>query len=145
MQPLNLPPYPFRLKRVHGEVHIFDELRSKWLVCAPEEWVRQHLVMYLIHHKGYAKGRIGIEHALTLSGITRRADIVTFDAAGNPQLLVECKAPKIKLTEAVFDQAVQYNQVLGMPYLAVSNGLEHHCCTWVDGRVVFLEDWPAGA
>ena len=100
MQPLNLPPYPFRLKRVNGEVHIFDELRSKWLVCAPEEWVRQHLVMYLIHHKGYAKGRIGIEHALTLSGITRRADIVTFDAAGNPQLLVECKAPKIKLTEA---------------------------------------------
>lgn len=142
MQPLNLPTYPFRLKRVQGEVHIFDEVRGKWLVNTPEEWVRQHLVMYLIHHLGYAKGRIGIEQGLTLSGITRRADVVTYDSNGKPYLLIECKAPHIKLTEAVFDQAVQYNHVLGMPFLAVSNGLQHHCCTWQDGQVVFLESLP---
>lgn len=142
MQPLNLPPYPFRLKKTKGRMELFDPIRQKWLVLTPEEWVRQHIAMYLVEHRGYAKGRMGIEQGLKLAGSTRRTDLVTFDAEGKPFLLVECKAPSIKLNQAVLDQALHYNHTLGLHYVAITNGLDHYIYHIDASGVTPLDDFP---
>ena len=126
--PLNLPPYPFRLKRNQGVLYIFDEIRKKWLVNTPEEWVRQHFIMFLNKEYNYPLSLIAIEQGLKVNGMPRRTDILTYSTHGNPILLVECKAPKIKLNQAVFEQIARYNIPLQVQFLAVTNGIQHYFC-----------------
>jgi hypothetical protein len=99
-------------------------LRKKWLVLTPEEWVRQHAVQYLIQQKGYSSGLIHLEKGLKVNGLSKRADIVCYNRKMEPQLLVECKAPEIKLSQATFDQAARYNMTLRVPLLMITNGIE---------------------
>lgn len=144
MQPLNLPPHAFRLKKLGERIEIFDPIRRKWLVLTPEEWVRLHVAMYLVEHRGYAMGRIGIEQGLKLGGTTRRTDLVAFDKMGEPFVLIECKAPSIPLNQAVLDQAIQYNHALGVRFVAITNGLEHHIYQIDGGTITALDDFPPG-
>ncbi len=55
MQKLNFPSYDFRFKNSENKVAIFDEIRKKFIILTPEEWVRQHVVHYLIYEKKYPK------------------------------------------------------------------------------------------
>jgi len=126
--PLNLPPHPFKLTDTNGVLTIFDELRKKNIIITPEEWVRQHFVQYLIHHKHYPKSLIKLEGGLKLHGMAKRTDIVVFNSSGEKILLVECKAPSVAITQATFDQAARYNMVHKVKLLAVSNGLQHYYC-----------------
>lgn len=96
------------------------------MVVTPEEWVRQHMAMYLTT-LGYVHERMAIEQALMLNGMRRRADIVAYNASGQPLLLVECKAPEISITQAVVDQAARYNLTLGVQCVVLTNGLTHFC------------------
>jgi len=128
MQELNLPPYPFKIKKENGQHYIFDEIRKKHLVLTPEEWVRQHFVMYLHKEKGFPLSLMSLEKGLKLNKMQKRSDIVAFAGDGAPRLLVECKAPKIKITQDAFDQAARYNMQLQVPFMAVTNGLQHFCC-----------------
>jgi len=144
LEPLNLPPYPFKLKEENGRLWIFDELRKKHLVLTPEEWVRQHFVQFLINVKAYPKGLINIEGGLKLNELSKRSDILVFNKFGEKVLLVECKAAKIKLNQNAFDQLARYNSVHKAKLLVLSNGLEHYCCE-VDheqGSYRFLGDVP---
>lgn len=142
VQELNLPPYPFKLKGTETQTQIFDELRKKWLVCTPEEWVRQHLVMYLIQN-GYPKGLIGIEQQLKVNGMSRRADVVIYTTDRQPFLLVECKAPEIKLSQKTLNQAVAYNSVLSVPNVMISNGIQHFIITTdIHGNPHYLSELP---
>lgn len=125
--PLNLPPYPFKLKRVKGQLFIFDEIRKKWLVNTPEEWVRQHFVMYLNKELDYPLNLIAIEQGLKVNSMQRRTDIVAYSNLGQPILIVECKAMKIKINQAVFEQVARYNIPLKVAHLVVTNGLSHYC------------------
>lgn len=125
---LNLPKYDFKLKRIEGSEYIFDEVRKKYIKLTPEEWVRQHLVHYLNVYKKYPVSLMSIEHALVYNGMKKRADIVCFDTSGKPIVIVECKAPSVKISQKVFEQIARYNFDLKVPYLMVSNGLEHYCC-----------------
>ena len=144
MQPLTLPPFPYNVKKQNGTLHIFDILRKKYIVLTPEEWVRQHLIHYLIDYKGYPAALIAVEREIQLYGLRRRFDLVVFDREGQPWLLVECKAPDVNLSRRVFDQAFRYNITLGAPYLCVTNGIQHHCGTVrPDCGFVFLDDFPA--
>ncbi|GAB2693326.1 type I restriction enzyme HsdR N-terminal domain-containing protein [Mucilaginibacter koreensis] len=129
LQPLNLPPHPFRLTEHEGRLYIFDELRKKELLLTPEEWVRQHFIQFLIKEKGYPKGLIKVEGGLKLNHMPRRTDIVVYNRQGEKILLVECKAPEVNITQAVFDQIARYNMVHRVPLLSVSNGLQHYFCT----------------
>ena len=127
---LNLPKANLRFTRrlPDGQPMVWDRLRSKFVVLTPEEWVRQHFVNYLISSKGYDPGAMANEVGLTYNGRKRRCDTVVFDRFSRPLMIVEYKAPEVRLNQAVFDQIVRYNMVLRAPYLAVSNGMTHYCC-----------------
>jgi len=128
LQPLNLPPYPFKITDENGQLFLFDEIRKKEVVLTPEEWVRQHFVQYLIREKNYPRSLIRLEGGLLLHGRARRSDIVVFNNQGEKVLMVECKAPSVKITQSVFDQIARYNMVHRIRLLAVTNGLQHYYC-----------------
>jgi len=128
LQPLQLPPYPFKIIEDEGILTIFDEIRKKHIIITPEEWVRQHFVQFLINQKGYPKALIKLEGGLKLHGKARRTDIVVFNPKGERMLLIECKAPSVNIDQKVFDQVARYNMVHKVSLLAVSNGLEHYYC-----------------
>lgn len=142
---LNFPTYNFRIKEETGTYFIFDETRKKYLVLTPEEWVRQHVVQFIIREKGYPKSLIKLEGGLKLNSLQKRTDVVVYNTAGEKILLIECKAPSVKITQNVFDQIARYNIVHKVPLLFVSNGLEHFCCE-IDFRAKnykFIEHLPS--
>jgi hypothetical protein len=126
---LNLPHAALKLKELDGQLMIFDVLRKTWLICLPEEWVRQHWIHYLINTLQYPAGLIAQEHKIPHYGTKRRADIVAFTRDMKPYLIVECKAPTIAIEASVLEQASIYNAFLRAPYMAVSNGLVHLCAS----------------
>ena len=128
MQKLNLPTYNFKLKSSENKTLIFDNLRKKYLVLTPEEWVRQHYVRFLIDEKKYPSTLIALEKQLTINNRKKRTDILIFNKEGNPEIIVECKAPSIKITQDTFDQIARYNLKLKANFLVVTNGLEHFYC-----------------
>ena len=125
---LNLPTYLFRIKEKEGRKSIFDTFRRKWVALTPEEWVRQNFARYLIEVKNFPASRIGTECSLCFNQQNFRADIVVFGNSGEPLVVVECKAPEVKVSQVVFDQIVRYNMKLRVNYLIVTNGMDHYCC-----------------
>ena len=144
MQKLNLPNYKFKLKSSENKTLIFDNLRKKYFVLTPEEWVRQHFVHFLIDEKKYPVSLIAIEKQLTINNRKKRTDILVFNTDGNPDIIVECKAPQIKITQATFDQIARYNLKLKANYLIVTNGLEHFYCKmdFEKETYIFLKEIP---
>jgi hypothetical protein len=145
MQKLNLPDFNFKIKNSENKMLIFDNLRKKYLVLTPEEWVRQHFVHYLISEKKYPISLIAIEKQLTLNTRKKRTDILVFNQIGTPELIVECKAPSVKITQDTFDQIARYNLKLNANYLIVTNGLTHFYCKmdFKNKTYIFLRDIPA--
>lgn len=129
MVTLNLPYYPFKLKEEGNKVYIFDEIRKKYLFLTPEEWVRQHVLQYLIVYKLYPRSLIKIETSLVFNTMPKRSDIVVLDKTGKPFLLVECKAPHIKINQKTIDQAARYNTSYNARYVMLTNGIEVICCS----------------
>lgn len=125
---LNFPTYNFRTQQVGEKTHIFDIVRQKYVVNTPEEWVRQHVIHFLIQERNFPKGLIAVEKGLTLNQRKKRFDLAVWNKKGQPCFLVECKAPKVKITQKTLEQIAQYNMVLRVPYLLVTNGLTHYCC-----------------
>lgn len=144
MQQLNLPEYDFKVKRELNKEYIFDVIRKKYLVLTPEEWVRQHVVSFLINHKKFPKSLIVIEKGLVFNEMQKRADVLIYNKQLQPLFMVECKAPHIKITEATFEQIARYNMVFKVPYLLVTNGMNHYCCKidFKNESYTFLEDIP---
>jgi len=144
MQPLNFPAYDFRFKNSENKVRIFDIIRKKFVILQPEEWVRQNVVQFLIHEKKYPKSLINVEKQLTVNSIKKRYDIVVFDSIGNITVLVECKSPKIMITQQTFDQIASYNRRLKAEFLMVTNGLQHFYCKldYSKEKYTFLEQIP---
>lgn len=143
---LNLPPREFNIRNgSNGNQQIFDRLRRRFVNLSPEEWVRQNFVEYLIEDKGFPKGLMSNEIALTQNGRTRRCDTLVADRFGRPFVIVEYKAPHIRITQQVFDQICRYNMVLRARYLIVSNGLTHFGCRidYENNSYSFLRDIPA--
>lgn len=128
MQKLNFPSYTFRFKNNENKVSIFDDIRKKFIILQPEEWVRQHCVQYLIQQKKYPKTLINVEKELKINGLRKRYDIVVFNNDGSIHLIIECKAPKITINQSTFDQIAMYNLALNATYLMVTNGIHHYYC-----------------
>lgn len=141
---LNLPQYPFKITLKESRYYIFDEIRKKHLVLTPEEWVRQHFIQYLILTKKFPKSLIQLEGGLSLNKLQKRTDIVIFNNEGQRIMVIECKAPAVKITQSVFDQAARYNSVHKTRWLVVTNGLKH-CYATIDhqaGQFAFIEELP---
>ncbi len=144
MSPLNLPPYPTKIVVRNGKNAIFDILRRRYVALTPEEWVRQHFVHFLIEHKHFPSALMGNEVSLSLNGMPKRCDTVLYTKELTPKMIIEYKAPHIEITQKVFTQISNYNLVLKVDYLIVSNGLKHYCCRMDYERqsYVFLPDIP---
>ena len=144
MLKLNFPGYSFRFKSNENKRFIFDEIRKKFMVLTPEEWVRQHVVQYLISEKKYPKSHINVEKQLLLNGTKKRYDVVVYNNNGSIEIIVECKAPSVKITQDTFDQIARYNLVTNASYLMVSNGLQHYFCQldYSNERYIFLRELP---
>lgn len=143
MNKLNLPEYSFKIQKKGEILMIFDELRKKYLVLTPEEWVRQNLIKYLISEKDFPKGLISLEAGLKVNTVQKRYDALVFGKAGTPLVLVECKAPDIHINKKVFEQILAYNRTIGAPYLLVSNGIKHYFLSrGKNNQFVFEQDLP---
>lgn len=139
---LNLPPFAHKVKSLNGKPHIYDLIRRKYIMLTPEEWVRQHFVHLLINHYQYPKSLFAVETGLFYNKLAKRSDIMVLNTEGRPHLLVECKSPDVKLSQATFAQIARYNFTLRPLYLALTNGLTHYCFEVKDGQIVYLDDFP---
>ena len=144
MQELNFPSYSFRFKNSENKVSIFDEIRKKFILLTPEEWVRQHVVQFLLQDKKYPKSYINVEKLIKINNLSKRYDGVVFQPNGDIFLLIECKAPEVPISQQTFDQIARYNLVLKAKYLMVTNGLNHYFCRmdFENEKYVFLRELP---
>ncbi|WP_277017386.1 type I restriction enzyme HsdR N-terminal domain-containing protein [Flavobacterium lindanitolerans] len=145
MQQLNFNSYDFRFRNTEGRISIFDEIRKKFIILTPEEWVRQNVVQYLLQEKKYPKSYINVEKVIKINGLVKRYDVVVFQPNGKLFLLVECKSTDIAINQTTFDQIARYNMVLESEYLMVTNGLNHYFCQmdYKNEKYNFLKELPA--
>jgi hypothetical protein len=123
--PLNLPKATLTLTRKDNVIFVNCLIRKKKIILTPEEWVRQHYINFLSLHLLYPLNYISIEKELTYFGLKKRWDIVVYNNLFNPIILVECKAPNIKLNQEAHDQVFSYQNKLNCEYIVLSNGIEH--------------------
>lgn len=144
MQKLNFQQYDFRFKNSENKVSIFDSIRKKFILLTPEEWVRQHVIVFLLDVKKYPKSLINVEKTVKVNGMNKRYDIVVFNPDGSIFLLIECKAPEVKINQRTFDQIARYNLILNAQYLMVTNGLNHYFCEmdFENEKYSFLKELP---
>jgi len=144
MPQLNLPNAALKTKLVEGTTQVFDAVRKKYLILTPEEWVRQHFIYFLNVEKNYPLGLMGVEKLVKYNDMRTRADIVLYTTQGIPNMIVECKAPKVKITQDTFNQIAKYNSQLKVQYLVVTNGMKHYCCEmrYDTNKIKFLEEIP---
>lgn len=142
---LNLPYANTKIVVRNEKQMVFDFLRKRFVALTPEEWVRQQFTHFLVEHKGYPTMFIGNEITLSVGRLSRRCDSVVFNKSAEPVMIIEYKAPTVKITQKVFEQICSYNIALHAPYLTVSNGLQSYCCR-IDKEAntyEFLKDIPA--
>jgi len=140
---LNLPMYQQRLKKEDDQQFIFCQVRKKFLVLTPEEWVRQNLISFLNRDLLYPLSLMKIERQVKGGARTKRADLIICNPQGEPQLLIECKAPKETLDKETFFQLGRYNRHINAKLLLISNGMLHYCCHITEGNEFkFLDEIP---
>ena len=141
---LNFPASKFKLKEEDGKMLIFDDVRRKYFQITPEEWVRQNCIHFLRDQKHFPVNLLSVERGIKMNGQVLRYDLVGYSKKAKPVLLVECKAPEVKITQQTFDQIAVYNLELKVPFLMVTNGLDHFFCQmdFDNNRYLFLKDLP---
>ncbi len=122
---IQYPEPDFRIREENNGSLIFDELRKTWLVLTPEEWVRQNFIRYLTNVMNYPSSLIAVEKQLKLGELTKRFDILVYDANHQPWMMIECKAMDVRLDQKVLDQILRYNMSVPVKYMILTNGL--HC------------------
>lgn len=145
MLQLNLPEYSFKIKKENDKHFIFDNIRKKYVSLTSEEWVRQNFIEFLIKEKKYPASLIANEVSITYNGLKKRCDSLIYNQYGEIVLVVEYKAPFVKITQETFDQIAVYNMKLKVNFLIVSNGIEHFCCRIDEKnmRYDFLKEIPS--
>ena len=143
---LNMPDYSdrIRLRKQDEQLQIFDSIRGRWLVLTPEEWVRQNTIIYISDTLEAPMSRIANEVTINYNGLIKRCDSIIYDDYGNPLIVIEYKRTDVAITQRVFDQIAIYNLQLRVPYLIVSNGLQHLLCKvdFKNRKYIFAQQWP---
>lgn len=140
---VNYPEPAFRLRKEEGREFIFDQLRKKWILLTPEEWVRQNFVQYLLQVKKYPASLVAIEKEIQLDELKKRFDVLVYSNEHRPWLMVECKSMDVKLDDAVLQQLLRYNVSVPVSYLVITNGTD--CFAWQrkEGTLLQLEEIPS--
>jgi len=141
---LCFPNYEFRTKNKHNKKYIFDQIRKKFVLLTPEEWVRQNCIMFLINDQKISKGLINIEKRIKVNNLTKRYDIIVFKPNGSVFLLIECKSPRITINQETFNQISIYNSEIIADYLMLTNGLYNYYCSidYSNQCYKFVKDFP---
>jgi len=109
---------------------IYSYIREKWLVCTPEEEVRQNFVCKLVNDYGYPIELMSEEYRpdLETRGVrSTRADIVIFDTKDkkeknhNAFIVIECKAESVKIRLEDFYQGAEYAAKVRAQFLILHN------------------------
>ena len=132
----------FKTQITDNKPQVFDPLRRQWVSLTPEEQVRQKMLYYLVETRKVAAGLIAVEYSIKVNNLPKRADIVVFNNLGEPQMIVECKAESVPITEKVLDQAIRYYSGLKVKYLTLTNGKSMYCYKVEEGRLEPLSDFP---
>ena len=145
MQRLNLPPFDYQLKPSEQGYLIFDVVRKRYVRLTPEEWVRQHFLHYLTNHLAYPRALVRLEQGVRYNRLQHRADILVYDRAAKPLLLVECKEPHVLLNHDTWGQIARYNASMNARLLVMTNGLQHFCWQpdYVQGNHALLPSIPS--
>ncbi len=140
---LNFPDFEFKLKKIDNKTFIFDSFRKKYFLLTPEEWVRQHVLNFLVKKK-IPLTHIAVEKKITINNLNKRFDVVVYNNIGHVIMLIECKSPSVKLTQNVFDQISIYNMNLKSKYCMVTNGLDHlyFKIDKLSKKFTFVKDFP---
>ena len=128
MYKLNFPEYTFRMEKQDGKIKIFDFVRKKFVVLTPEEWVRQHVLRYLFEEKKIPSSLIAVEKEIIYNHQKKRFDVLIYNNAAKPVLMVECKSPEVEILQDVFNQIAVYNSLFGVDFLLITNGIKNFCC-----------------
>ena len=141
---LNFPAIHLRARRsASGRTEVFDSVRGRWLVLTPEEWVRRHVVGYMLSECGFLAQQIVEEYPVNINGMPQRADIVALDSLARPMVVVECKEPNVRIDQSVLSQVVRYNSVLDCRYIVITNGIETFSYAMSkDGNYTPLDHFP---
>ncbi len=143
MQSLSLPQIDCNIRKTNGKVEIFDIIRKKYIILQPEEWVRQHMIHYLIYELNYPKSHLKIETGLRYNNLQKRSDILVVDREGENRILVECKTFKKGINQSALNQATVYNKEIMAKYIVLTNGINLYCCELTDKKgYKFLEAIP---
>jgi hypothetical protein len=134
LRELNFPPIKLAATERDGKPMVFDTIRRSYVVLTPEEWVRRHVVEFLISHCNVPRLSITQEYPVNINSTAQRADIVVFDSQARPLMLVECKAPDVDIDNEVAMQAWRYNSVLRARYVLLTNGRSLWCYEYHNGQ-----------
>ena len=132
----------FKTQILNDKPVVFDPLRRQWVSLTPEEQVRQKMLHYLVGTRKVAAGLIAVEYSIKVNNLLKRADIVIFNNLGEPQMIVECKAETVPITEKVLDQAIRYYSGLKVKYLTLTNGKSMFCYKVEEGKIEALTEFP---
>jgi hypothetical protein len=123
---INYPQHQYKIREPElKKEEIWDDTRRQWVSLSPEEWVRQNFLQYMIQVVKYPAAYIAVERKIQLGDVKKRFDILVYDKAARPWLMVECKATDVQLTKKVLGQVLNYNMAVPVPYLVITNG--HYC------------------
>lgn len=142
MLTIHYPPPGFQVKQQNGKDVIFDTIRKKWLLLTPEEWVRQNFVQYLLQVKKYPSSLIALEKTIQLGELKKRFDILVYDTAHKPWMMIECKAASVNLDETVVHQLLRYHIAVPAGYLIITNGDFSYGWQKKGGDLVLLNELP---
>jgi len=139
--------FPVR-KNAQDKLEILDRVRKKYVLCTDEEKVRQMTILYLTETLNVPLSAIAVETEIKVNNLSKRTDIIVLNAKQKPALIVECKAPSVKISQEVFEQIARYNLTLQVNYLMVTNGVEQYFCHLNFEQQTFefipeLPDWSA--
>lgn len=132
----------FKTSIIDNKTVVFDPLRKQYVALTPEEQVRQKMLHYLVETRKVPAGLVAVEYSIKVNNLPKRCDIVIFNNLGEPQMIVECKAETVPITEKVLDQAIRYYSGLKVQYLTLTNGKSMFCYKVEGGNLEPLTEFP---
>lgn len=136
------PEINAQINNKQGQYTIFDPIRRKHVALTPEEWVRQHIIHYLTHHIGYSRSLIKCETGIMYNQLPKRPDLLVYNKLGQVRILIECKAPEVRLTRETIVQLSMYANVVKPEFLVASNGLSELVFRVYNGQLATVPCMP---
>ena len=69
------------------------------------------------NEKKYPASLITVEKQLKINTLIKRTDVMVYNSRGTPEILIECKAPLLAISQNTFDQLARYNLAAKSKYL----------------------------